>query len=63
MKMHSGRPIIRSTKDHVLVLCPLGHVVYGMPADQWGGSLIEAKAGDPAWRIECDGAIAEEAGL
>lgn len=53
---HSGRPVLRQNSTHVLVLCPLGHLIRGMPVAQWAGSLLEAMASDPSWSVECDGA-------
>jgi hypothetical protein len=55
---HEGRPILREISDHsTAILCPLGHVYHVVRSGEWGGSIWEAKAGDPAWTIRCEGAI------
>ena len=57
---HTGRPLIRETKTHVLVLCPYGHLIHGIDKQDWAGSALEARAGDSAWKVECSGAIGTE---
>jgi hypothetical protein len=56
---HTGRPILRETKCRkmILILCPFGHVLGGMPAKDWAGSWLEAKATDPNWQMECHGTL------
>ena len=60
--VHNGRLILREVgkgRTRVIgVLCPLGHVVTSMPARDWAGSWLEAKAGDPSWTVTCEGALA-----
>ena len=59
---HEGRPIIREcgrgAARIIGVLCPYGHVYTSIPAREWAGSWLEAKAGDPEWTVRCDGTIA-----
>jgi hypothetical protein len=62
MTYHEGRPHItgpigRGRAAIIGVLCPYGHVVTSMPAKEWAGSWLEAKAGDPAWIVRCDGEL------
>lgn len=57
--MHEGRPVLRETRDRsmMLVLCPYGHVIHGLPMREWAGSWLEAKANDPTWRVRCHGTL------
>ena len=45
------RAIIRVTKTHVLVLCPLGHLIESEERKSFGGSAFEA---DLSFRYEGD---------
>ncbi|MFD8079000.1 hypothetical protein ACFV3E_40875 [Streptomyces sp. NPDC059718] len=55
---HTGRPKFRHTSyGRVLVLCPAGHLVASVSANDWPGSLWEARRGDPAYTVTCDGTV------
>jgi hypothetical protein len=56
-KTHTGRPIVRHNETHVYLLCPYGHYITGILKENWAGSLIESRAGDPNYTYECDGAL------
>lgn len=54
---HTGRPLLRTNATHTLVLCPYGHLVCGQRRSDWAGSWLQARAADPTWTVECDGAV------
>ncbi len=58
--MHKGKRIWRDTKTHVLVLCPVGHLIHAHPLKEWAGSACAAERSfDKDKIVECDGAMPE----
>lgn len=54
---HEGRPVIRDGREHIIALCPFGHLLHTMPKREWAGSWLEGVASDPNWRMKCYGAM------
>jgi hypothetical protein len=53
---HGGPPVVRSTSyGRVLVLCPVGHLVQSVRAEDWSGSQLAARCADPAFTVTCHG--------
>ncbi|MDN3263978.1 hypothetical protein QWJ26_30040 [Streptomyces sp. CSDS2] len=53
---HCGPPVVRSTSyGRVLVLCPVGHLVQSVKAEDWHGSQLAARCADPAFTVTCHG--------
>ncbi len=61
LKKHSGKPIVETSKDrkHMLVLCPLRHLIESIPMTEWAGSHSEARYGNPYCVVTCSGTIPE----
>jgi len=55
---HIGRPVARTYADgkRVMALCPRGHVVETVAANDFPGSLLEERLSDPDYTVECGGA-------
>ena len=54
---HVGRPIARPTDyGHIMILCPVGHLVQTVAEGDWSGSLMETLVHDPAYTVTCQGA-------
>ncbi|MGP4049332.1 hypothetical protein [Streptomyces sp. 2A115] len=57
---HSGPPVVRSTSyGRVLLLCPVGHLVQSVKAEDWSGSQLAARCADPAFTVTCHGQTGE----
>lgn len=57
---HCGPPVVRSTTyGRVLVLCPVGHLVQSVKAEDWNGSQLAARCADPAFTVICHGQTGE----
>ncbi|MEU2284226.1 hypothetical protein ABZ614_20160 [Streptomyces sp. NPDC013178] len=57
---HSGPPIVRSTSyGRVLLLCPVGHLVQSVKAEDWSGSQLQVRCADPAFTVTCHGQTGE----
>ena len=58
---HEGPVIVRHTKTHTLILCPVGHYVTSQDKKDWAGSWMEAKVGrhqvERDWIVKCFGAM------
>lgn len=56
---HEGRRLIHTSQDkrHVLILCPVGHLIHALPMREWAGSIHEAQANDS---VVCYGTISKE---
>jgi hypothetical protein len=62
---HKPEPIVRINKTHVVVLCPIGHLIEAHKLDSnFGGSALEAELGayqtghETRWHrlaAKCDG--------
>jgi hypothetical protein len=53
---HSGLPIVRSTSyGRVLLLCPVGHLVQSVKAEDWSGSQLQVRCADPGFTVTCHG--------
>ncbi|WP_157858065.1 hypothetical protein [Streptomyces durhamensis] len=56
----TGPPVVRSTTySRVLVLCPVGHLVQSVKAEDWSGSQLAARCADPAFTVTCHGQTGE----
>ncbi|MDX3578144.1 hypothetical protein [Streptomyces sp. FL07-04A] len=57
---HAGPPVVRSTSyGLVLILCPVGHLVQSVKAEDWTGSQLAARCADPAFTVTCHGQTGE----
>ncbi|MFI7405937.1 hypothetical protein ACIBW9_36645 [Streptomyces sp. NPDC049541] len=57
---HCGPPVVRGTSyGRVLVLCPVGHQVQSVKAEDWSGSQLAARCADPAFTVTCHGQTGE----
>ncbi len=57
---HSGPPVVRSTSyGRVLLLCPVGHLVQSVKAEDWSGSQLAVRYADPDFTVTCHGETGE----
>ena len=59
---HHGRPIIEPRRDgkRIYVFCPFRHLLYAIPANEWAGSFMEAKASDSHYTVRCYGTLPDD---
>ncbi|GAA1042179.1 hypothetical protein GCM10009566_42570 [Streptomyces murinus] len=51
---HCGPPTVHTTSyGRVLVLCPVGHLVQSVRAEDWHGSQLATRCSDPSFTVTC----------